>query len=660
MKLQTLLKKNSADPRRWRELHLLSVLLTLLLALFLVYLLLILPALRAPAVTPPPSLEEGEGTLYRQILLYDRIDREQMMTITVHNKTGEYTFVRYTEEEHKAAAAAGLSLQTFAITVKNGDKFIAYPHIEYRETTLSELVVATGTPYVSERIAGVGSDEAALAAYGLSAADDPAWFEVVATDGTRHRVYVGNQTVTGGSYYLRLEGRDTVYVSRSAAIGSAVLAGVHDYVAPQLTYAGTVAQYLTSDNTLLSRVEAAGTVLQKYDIATLTYYVSYYNDNGEPVTEDTVTDYAPSILRELLVGKSIGCAPFELTVTHEKKGETDENPYAGKTVTYHIRAIPSLLQTQVLFHHRNLSECDVFDPHDIYYFEAPSALAAFIPNSSHIQDLLYLLGEGGLAGNDYESLAKTVGIGLSDANMEKFGLEANMFYYRVPLAVKDTSTGSTPHYEVTAYQPITLYISERQEDGSYYVGSTLTDIIAAVDGSILSFLEQDTEWWLKPSVCTVNIDQLQSLDFRFSFRDEQSQITFAFTQAYNEDKKASYANGIYYVQGAKALDLEAYRELHRNLVELRWTEGYDGTRPIGELLADPSACVLTLTVKTTTGRTRIYRFYPYSERHVLVSAEDGGGSEGAFFYITASELEKFYSDAKALTEGLDPNGNKRY
>jgi hypothetical protein len=72
-------------------------------------------------------------------------------------------------------------------------------------------------------------------------------------------------------------------------------------------------------------------------------------------------------------------------------------------------------------------------------------------------------------------------------------------------------------------------------------------------------------------------------------------------------------------------------------------------------MGDKENCILELTLTLKDGEARKIDFYPYSERKVLVSV-DGG----AYFYISAPEVEKFYNDIKLILAGKKPDYEKIY
>ena len=171
-----------------------------------------------------------EGDLYGILTLYDQITRREIQSITVHNENGTYSFTRKKLADPSSA---------FVLSIDGKD----FSHIEFDDEKFAELVVATGTTYVQERLIE-GESLSSLDAkgreeiyrkYGLDDASDPDYFEIqrfVVTETAKgeeevtvktYRVYVGNETVSG-TYYLRYNNSAAVYVSYNDSIGTVVQA----------------------------------------------------------------------------------------------------------------------------------------------------------------------------------------------------------------------------------------------------------------------------------------------------------------------------------------------------------------------------------------------------------------------------------------------------
>ena len=302
----------------------------------------------------------------------------------------------------------------------------------------------------------------------------------------------------------------------------------------------------------------------------------------------------------------------------------------------------------------NMSRRDDFHAGVAYAIVAPDEMRAYMPNSNNYMGVLETVGT--LEGST------TVAVGLA-ANRARYGLSAYRIYYETPVSAESDEVYDRD-VNVNVYTPNTLYISEKQEDGSYFVGSTESDIIARVDGEKMSFLERPLSWWLAPEMFAVNINNTERLLFSFRYPDVNRQYELRLTRSPDGGKYVT--DGVYYVyeedgrEMERRLALEAYQSLHMNLATIRYAGLYDGSLPVGELTADDENCKLILSLTMTDGAMFEYRFYPYTERHILVSLSERGGEAGAWFYITADETEKLYRDLELILSGGIPNPDKRY
>ena len=171
-----------------------------------------------------PELLEGErlGTNNR-ILMFEHCEKADIKSIQVHNKKGEYTFIRALDDN-------------FYIKGKE-----AAP---YSKEALSYLVVSAGYTLSLRRIT---TDCQNMHDYGLAPEDDPSWYIVTRNDGTEHKVWIGNAIITGGGYYARYEGRNAVYVL-DESIAQTLLADINYLITPVLAYPiSTTDSYTTDD-----------------------------------------------------------------------------------------------------------------------------------------------------------------------------------------------------------------------------------------------------------------------------------------------------------------------------------------------------------------------------------------------------------------------------
>jgi len=202
-----------------------------LAALIPLYIFVIAPLLQVEQVEDePPTLLPGEvlGSSNR-ILMFEHVERAAIESILVHNDKGEYKFFRDDEDGNfyiKGMKGAPYNLELF-----------------------SSLVVSSGNTLTLQRVMEDCDD---LSVYGLAESDDPAWYVLTKTDGTEHKVYIGNATTGSTGYYARYEGRNAVYILDSS-IETTLLAGVYSLITPILTTPLSENDYFTADEFMLIR-----------------------------------------------------------------------------------------------------------------------------------------------------------------------------------------------------------------------------------------------------------------------------------------------------------------------------------------------------------------------------------------------------------------------
>lgn len=206
---------------------LIIVIAAVLIALFVAYFAVVRPVVnkQEEVTTEPLVTVEGEiAGANGRYQLFEQVARSDMQSIEVVNEHGSYKFVR-----------------------SEGDTFV----IEGSEYTLysaelfSQLVVDTGYTLAKVKIGDNITDD--LYKYGLDEKSSPAYFCVTTLTGKTHKVYVGNRITTGGGYYARYDGRDSVYVL-DTTLASTVLRPIENYVTPLLSYPTSMNTYFLVEN----------------------------------------------------------------------------------------------------------------------------------------------------------------------------------------------------------------------------------------------------------------------------------------------------------------------------------------------------------------------------------------------------------------------------
>lgn len=185
-----------------------------------------------PVVTETVKVDEGEvAGANDRIQLFEEVARADLKSIQVINEYGEYTFKR-----------------------DSSDKFVISEHEDalYDAQLFSSLVVDCGYTLSKAKVVENASKE--LWKYGLDPSDNPACYILTTLLGKVHKVWVGDRLVTGGGYYVRYDGRDTVYVL-DTSLGKTVLQPVEAYVTPLLAYPSSLTTYYLVSNFSIFRGE---------------------------------------------------------------------------------------------------------------------------------------------------------------------------------------------------------------------------------------------------------------------------------------------------------------------------------------------------------------------------------------------------------------------
>ncbi len=229
----------------------------------------------------------------------------------------------------------------------------------------------------------------------------------------------------------------------------------------------------------------------------------------------------------------------------------------------------------------------------------------------------------------------------------------------------------------------TLWISEKTENGTYYVYSELCDVIAEVKQISMYFVEFDTLDWINPAVIWHNLAYLKTMDIispsyssHLEFdnsRSDQSEnvnsLDIQFTiNGVTPDYvvyKTAYATG----KVTEENPIYNLRQFYKTLLSL--TIGGDArvgdhfTLSEEEMAAlralDDSKCQLIISIDSedyakitnptyfpqNNKKQMVFRFYRYSEGRSYMTIN----GEGEFF-VDASFVEKMLADAKRLEDGI--------
>ena len=589
----------------------LILLATLFVLLLVVYLAVLQPMFHAAedtTTTTKKTLPNEGGGLAGSYLMFPEVSRAEMASIevfyTYNEKKGayeSYKFVKDVNDENGDGDKADFLIEGFSANTYDAEKFAG-------------LVVDTGYPTYIGRLdeLDLSGDEAARDSvyrnYGLSLSQNPAYYVLTALDGTVYRVYIGYQT-PDKNYYARLEGTDAVYVVYSS-IKNSVLAPLSYFVDPQLTKPGDT-----------------------------NYGYTYINNFA--------------IFRD----PSLKDAFFGGTGVPDVGSSTAFDPY-------------------VMFTYMTADMRDVYHDSSIYAMLAPSPV--YTANDGLVSSALAMLP--GLTGTE------TLKVGIEDEDFAEGGLLSDLaytLYYEMPYNI------TYDEYDdpiVDTWVVNVLFISSRGADGQYTVGSLsyrkpeegkepeiIRNLIAKVAYEDLFYVEYSEFAWIEGRMFSVNMGDVAKMEFSSSFGDYLFELAgnsaddlviteknSGFRWTYKERNTPFAVNAQGYCD-----DSAQFRELYMLLLNLQY-EGSIGDdtgmtdEEIAAVMKDDAACMLTFVLTMEDGREMTYRFFPYSERHCMVSLTGDDIDHITSFYTITQAVRRIASATRDLLTGVEIDSDRRF
>lgn len=224
-------------------------------------------------------------------------------TLDFNYNNGEYDILMYPRleryheaelDEYRIASIEICNAQgSFSFVLDSQNNYIlkGYPNVKYNEVMLATLAYCTGTPRVMLRITPDVVERYTLKEYGLD--DSSQYYVITSKTGVAHKVIIGDKIPSGEGYYVRYEGRQSVYIlydlseSEYNSTFSATLVdcAVEDYVTPKVMVEMSTNNFFDVADFRLYRMEdyTGG------DIADYDPFVSFYY---EPIEKRRGTFYA--------------------------------------------------------------------------------------------------------------------------------------------------------------------------------------------------------------------------------------------------------------------------------------------------------------------------------------------------------------------------------
>ena len=242
---------------------------------------------------------------------------------------------------------------------------------------------------------------------------------------------------------------------------------------------------------------------------------------------DIKDDDKLSSLKSVLLGKGKGV--YEETIYNREFYYEFMRDFA----TYEISEIEYFTSNELIVSFRfiNASKRDPYYGDTFFENTLSNEYRLYGLNSGSCETVVKLLGGIGTDSNSAMGLSgKTVAIGLTLENMEKYGLFAHKIYFEMPRGIFDASEGVNQNddelsdYDWVSTLGFNLYISDVKydEDGSKirYIGSDMYDVVAKISAENFEFLDYGfTEFWARKHIAMMDIISLQGLKLEFNMED---------------------------------------------------------------------------------------------------------------------------------------------
>lgn len=199
---------------------------------------------------------------------------------------------------------------------------------------------------------------------------------------------------------------------------------------------------------------------------------------------------------------------------------------------------------------------------------------------------------------------------------------------------------SEPAFSISyTYQGIeqTVVFSEKNEDGNYYAGSLLFNIIAELDGSTMKWLEWELIDWVDPPIFMMNINNVTTITLESDTAVRTFDLVGDGQELVVTERETAFKPVV-----------QNFRQFYKTLLSIN-LQGYvtgDMTEEDAAKLADTDTPYLTLTIETRAGQITEYKFYPYSTRRAYYTVNGSGE-----FYVLRDMVTKVISDGeKVMTD----------
>lgn len=238
---------------------------------------------------------------------------------------------------------------------------------------------------------------------------------------------------------------------------------------------------------------------------------------------------------------------------------------------------------------------------------------------------------------------EVVEVGLSEEVFAEYGFDnpKYLLYY--------TGGYVDDNQNVSQYTNM-LSISEKTEDGYYYVASPMFDIVGKVPEGKLDFLEWDLLNWINKQIFAVAISNVATVEFSGGANSELFRLS-------HSDKTTTVKTA-----SGEIVNTSDFKQLYLGMLYLN-VEGYTGLsdEEIEKVIENEDTHITDITVISNSGGKLEYSFYRYSDmRALVVIKENGEVNTNGEFYVPVSSVKKLVSDVARLQNGESVDSSARY
>ncbi len=462
----------------------------------------------------------------------------------------------------------------------------------------------------------------------------PTHYTITAMDGASYAVTIGDATVSGGHYYARYEGRDTVYTLSAMTIESALLQPIEALITPMVVYPMSMNTYFqVSDFIYRSDID----------------HNAITADLFREIIDFDITSIKPDADGNLSDEDSARIEQAEKDYAAAVEAMSDEDFDKIYTAIYEKHS-----HIVTAFSYIDMAERENTLFSAMPYQMSSEYMAGYLPNSDNIGNVLQKLYSMNFLG--------VARLSPSEEELDAYGLAD--FAHEISFTYTDAQG-----YEFDNY----FLISEKNEDGTYYAFSPAYDMVVHIAESQADYLEWEGIDWYEREYFQANIAHVQSVkvegsgisspvlfELDNSKSDQSAGMASDLLEIYLNGQKVDYTLTVTKPSGSQKTESAVYN--FRRFFQVMLSASMEGNADLTDeemqaLREQPdSECYLKLTVCADDGKGatmyNVYRFYRYSERksymtiETLKSPTDPGDPTKAqgTFYVLHSFCEKIITD----------------